>query len=256
MINMRAQDGKTVYIEYHDALVSTAALAKQYAEAGYADRYAVFAAAKKHPATKRTKEREEAGVYLSIILRPALFPSQAIFLGHLSAVSLALTLEEQAHKPLGIGWISSIYCGENRIGSTVIEGKLDSFGAYEYIIVTFNAQMSSENFPPRLADLVKKVFEAESTSIGMIVARKLINNFMGLYQHCKTPAKFMDTYRQKFIMRGIKVGFFDGDGKRRRATVLGVDTQTGALLIEGIGGTVEKLTSQKSVIIPQKIKRR
>ena len=88
MINMRAQDGKTVYIEYHDALVSTAALAKQYAEAGYADRYAVFAAAKKHPATKRTKEREEAGVYLSIILRPALFPSQAIFLGHLSAVSL------------------------------------------------------------------------------------------------------------------------------------------------------------------------
>lgn len=253
-VTMRAQDGKTVYIECHDALVSTASLARQYAEAGYADRYAVFSTSKIYPETKRTKAHEERGIYLSIILRPSLFPSQAIFLGHLSAVALTLALEEHTAKPLGIGWISALYCGNTKIGGAIVEGKLDSFGAYEYIIVTFSAATSSENFPPRLADLVKKVFEADNSSVEMLVAKQVINNFMPLYASCKSPSKFIDTYRQKFVMRGTKVVYLGKDGRRRRATVLGIDTATGALLVDGADGAVEKILSQKSVVIPRKIK--
>ena len=125
-VSMRASDGNTVHLEYHESLYSTAELAKKYALAGYPDRYAVV--------TERLVKREdekasEGGIFLSLILRPSFFPSQATHLAPLAAVSLISALEEQTEASLGIGWVSSIYCDGTPIGGAAIEGKLDSFMA-------------------------------------------------------------------------------------------------------------------------------
>jgi hypothetical protein len=44
---MRASDGSVVKLECHNALPSTAKLAREYAKRGYPDRYVVFAEGKK-----------------------------------------------------------------------------------------------------------------------------------------------------------------------------------------------------------------
>ena len=255
-LNFRAADGNTVYIECHDSLASTAALARQYADSGYADRYAVFSSSKIITDTKRGRSRTEDGLYLSLILRPSLFPSQAIFLTHLSALSLALALDDHAEKRTGIAWIGSVFSGGKEIGNATVEGKLDSFGAYEYIIVSFSAKLPRDLFPPRLSDIVKKIFESDDSSLEMIVAKKALNNFFPLYQSCKTPEKFIDAYRQKFIMRGVKITYTGKEGRRRRATVLGVDSSSGALLVEGPDHKLEKILSQKSITIPRTIRQK
>ena len=42
IITFRAQDGNTVKLEYRESLPSASDLAREYARAGYPDRYAVF----------------------------------------------------------------------------------------------------------------------------------------------------------------------------------------------------------------------
>ncbi len=256
IVSIRESDGNIVKMEVHNALINSAELAREYAEKGYPDRYAVFSSRKLKPKGTEKSESEiesDYGVFLSIILRPSLFPSQASLLGAMSATSLTLALEEHTKKRIGIGWLSEIYCEGVRIGSTSVEGKLDSFGSYEYIIVSFSAVLSKRNFPPRLTDMIRKVFESENISISMIVARTVLTKFFSFYTKIKNSSKFMNVYAQKFILRGVRVKY-EHEQKKRICKVLGVDKKTGTLILTDRRGNVIEVFSHKSVIIPKKIK--
>lgn len=250
ILNIREPDGSVVKLEYHDALPSTLNLAKIYAKSNYPDRYVVFSE-RKLPADG--KGEGTLGVYMSCILRPSFFPSQATFLSALAAVAVTAALEEHTTEPLGIGWISSIYCKEELIGGVSIEGKLNSYTAYEYIIVNFSLALSKESFPPRLTDLVKKVFEKDNNSVPMIIAKNILSKFFPLYSGMKNTAKFMDSYRQKFIFRGKRIRF-NLNGKKLRLKVLSFNEQDCSLLVEDPSGKPMTVSSPKSIILPKRIR--
>ena len=124
---MRGADGSVIKLECHDALPSTSRLAKQYAKLGYPDRYVVFAEGKKQmDSDGKYRGDIEPGIYMSCILRPSIFPSQASLISSLSAVAMATALEEHTTRNIGIGWVSKIYCEGRLIGDVTIEGKLDN----------------------------------------------------------------------------------------------------------------------------------
>ena len=148
IVSMRALDDSIVKLECHERLLSTAALAKHYAKIGYPDRYVVLSE------YENLRGSDKRGLYMSCILRPSFFPSQAALLSSLATASMISALEEHTTKRLGIGWVSNIYCEGKSIGGVTIEGKLDNFTSFEYIIVTFAVTLSENDFPPRLTDLV------------------------------------------------------------------------------------------------------
>lgn len=247
IVTMRASDDSIVKLECHERLLSTAALAKQYANMGYPDRYVVIAE------SERQRGSEKKGLYMSCILRPSFFPSQASLLSALSSVALVAALREHTTKKLGIGWVSNIYCEGKTIGAVTIEGKLDNFTSYEYIIVTFSVTLSEENFPPRLTDLVRKVFESENSSIAMIIAKNVINKFLPIYVNMRTNTKFMNHYRQSFLLHGKKIKY-TVNGKKTTCKVLGINNDDGALIVELKNGEIKHITSPTGVVIPKKIK--
>ena len=120
-VSLRASDDTIVKLECHEKLLSTAALAKQYAKMGYPDRYVVIAE------SERERGSDKKGLYMSLILRPSFFPSQAALLSSLATVALITALREHTTKRLGIGWVSNVYCEGKAIGGVSIEGKLDNF---------------------------------------------------------------------------------------------------------------------------------
>ena len=247
IVTMRASDDSIVKLECHERLLSTAALAKQYAKMGYPDRYVVIAE------SERQRDSEKKGLYMSCIFRPSFFPSQAALLSSLSTVALITALREHTTKRLGIGWVSNIYCEGKTIGGVTVEGKLDNFTSYEYILVTFSVVLSPDNFPPRLTDLVRKVFESENSSIAMIIAKNVINKFLPLYAHMRTNTNFMNHYRQSFLLHGKKIKH-TVNGKKKRCKVLGINNDDGALIIEMKNGEIKHITSPAGVVIPKKIK--
>ncbi|MBQ3015971.1 MAG: hypothetical protein IJD79_04245 [Clostridia bacterium] len=254
---MRTKDGKILHLECHDSIPSTHSLARSYARIGYADGYVVFSENQTEYNSlgqKLTEGSSEHGVYLSCILRPSIFPSQAGFLGAMSAVAFVTALEEQTDKTLGIGWVSDIFCEGERIGTIATEGKLDSFMAYEYIIISFTVKLTDEYFPPRLSDMIKKVFESENTSIPLIIAKNILSKFFALYpKRIKTPEKFMENYKRKFILGGVKARYIE-DGKKKRCKILGVESADGRLIVETKDGAIKHISGNRNIIIPDKIK--
>ncbi len=254
-LTFRAADGNTVKLEYHESLPSTAGLAREYAKAGYPDRYAVFT--EKQTAVSASGEilsgnDSENGLFLSCILRPSLFCSQAGCLGPLSAVALAAALEEHTMRDVGIGWISDIYCDGVRVGCTSVESKLDSFSSFEYIIVSFSVKIDTKRFTPRLTDMVRRVFEEGNQSIAMIMAKTVLNRFFVIYRDVKAPEKHLSNYAFRFVLKDKKIKFIE-DGKKKSARIIELNKENISLVIETKDGRRINVTSRSSVIIPNKI---
>ena len=257
IVTYREADGSIINFEAHSSLKSPIELARYYAkEKNYPDRYVVFTdrlTKSKITAKKDIEAEAEYGIFMSCILRPSIFPSQASLLTAMSTAAAVCALEEHTDKQMGIGWVSDIYCDGVKIGSVSLEGKLDNFTTYEYIIISYNVKISKENFPPRLADMVKKVFESENTSLNMIFARNILTQFFKFYQNIKTPQKFMSAYTHRFALRGKKIKFHRGD-KWKSHKVLGVDSRTGELIIDNGRDPDIRISSPMLIQNPKKIK--
>ena len=252
LITMRAGDGNIVKLECHDMLPSTVTVARDYAKLGYPDRYVVFSEKRKKYGSGKIGSGVERGVFMSCILRPSLFASQSALISPLSAVSVVTALEEHTTKKLGLGWISKIYCNGKIIGDVSIEGKLDSFTAYEYIIITFSITLDDKDFPPRLTDLVRQVFESENVSIPVIIGKHILNNFFTLYPSLKNPSKFMDAYSQKFLLRGKKIKCVI-NGKKQTCKVLQISQTDASLLVETRNKSTVKISTPKNVTLPKRL---
>ena len=243
---VRMSDGNIVKLEYYKSMPSVSALAKKYAGEGYPDRYVVLA--EEHEGSHGT------GIYMSMILRPSIFPSQAVFVGPLSAVATALALGEHTSRSIGIGWVSDVFCSGELIGDITVEGKLDNFTSYEYLILNFSIKLGKDSFPPRLTDMIRQVFESENTSIPMIIAKNILSKFFSLYSYVKSPQKIMSSYDRLFALRGKKIKC-SIDGSQRTCKVLGVDNATCALVVEMRDGSIKKITTPTGVVMPKKLKK-
>ena len=257
VVNYREADGSIINFEAHSSLKSPLELARYYAkEKNYPDRYVVFTdrlTKSKITAKKDIEAEAEYGIFMSCILRPSIFPSQAALLSAMSTAAMVSALEEHTTKKMGIGWVSDVYCDGVKIGSVSLEGKLDNFTTYEYIIISFNVKLTKDDFPPRLADMVKRVFENENTSVNMVIARNILTKFFKFYQNLKTPQKFMSEYTQRFALRGKKVKYFR-DEKWKSHKVLGIDSKTGELIIDNGREPDIKVSSPGLIQNPRKIK--
>ncbi len=253
---IKVGNGTTVKIEYRDSLPSTSALAKECAENGYPDRYAIFTEKQSSGHITETKIRDgkfEHGVFISLILRPSFFPAQAGAIGPLSIVALAQAMESFTSNRIGISWAADLYCEGVKIGGTQIEGKLNSFTAYEYIIVSFAVRIDEKNFPPRLKDMVKHVFEKDNHSLGMMMAKAILDRFFSAYLDIRAPEKHLQYYSKKFLLKDVKIKYLQ-DGKKRSCHVVGINPGTHALTVKTSRNKLIEISKPSDAIIPRRIK--
>ncbi len=255
---VKVGNGTTVKIEYRDFASSTADLAKEYAIQGYPDRYAIFTEYQATAEITGTKLREgelEHGIFISLILRPSFFLSQAASLGTMSVVALTQALESYTSKDLKIGWVSDIFCDGIKIGGTQIEGKIKDVNSFDYIIITFAARVDERNFPPRLKDSVKRIFEKDNPSLAMMMVKTILDKFFLAYSNIKATENHKKYYVSKFALLNAKVKYIDGD-KRRNATVVGIDKESLSLIIDTRSQGEIVISKPSAVIIPSRIKNR
>ena len=251
--NIKLFDNSLLKFETHDSLESTAELAKSYANSAYPNKYVVYTQNQTGASqTKGLRSDKQSGIYMSCILRPSFFPAQAALLAPLATVALLTALEEHTDSKLGIGWLSEIYCNGKKIGGVTIEGKLDSYSSYEYLIVNFSIAINDKDFPPRLNDIVKKVFEADNDSIYEIIAKTILHKFFSVYSSLKKPAKYMDTYVRRFALVDKRIKYIK-DGKKHACRVVSVAKDTCAITVDIGKGELMQISSPSGVITPNKI---
>ncbi len=228
-------DGNAITFEAHTTLESTAAKAREYAARGYSDRYVVYTEMlSRIKSSKKVAEADtQRGLFMTCILRPSIFASQASPLGAMATLAAVTALEEHTDSRLGIGWVTDVYCEGTKIGKVTIEGQRDDFQTFHYILVTFEFKITKEHFPDKLDDMVRAVFAPDdNTTVKKLMAKNILSKFFKLYSSIKTPEKFMDSYYERFALRGKKVKYRISENKWKHFKVIEIDKASGSLRIE------------------------
>ena len=252
-IDVKLYDGSFARLECHDTLYSTSELARQYAKSGYPDRYCIFAERVPYATVGEKALEYQSGIFLSIILRPSLFSSQASFIAPLTAVALASALEEHTTSRLGIGWLSDIFSDGKRIGGCTIEGRLNSYSSFDYLIINITVKTDEKSFSSRMSDLIRKVFVEENASLNQIIAKTILSKFFLVYRDLKEPKKHIEKYIEKSILFGKRIKYIK-DEKKHTCRVARINPDNCSLIVEDRRGNEIVISSPSQISIPDKLK--
>lgn len=188
-------------IEYHDAIASTNARAREVAKAGDAD---VVVLANEQTAGRGRLDRAwnapSGGVYLSFVLRPELAPMEAPLLTLAAAVATTRALRE-AGVEAGIKWPNDILLrttGEKLVGIlTEMEGEADRV-SWVVCGIGVNANVDSEDLPEGATSVREQVGDVDRRAF----VQRVVEEFDSIRAD---PEAILDGWREHAITLGQRV---------------------------------------------------
>lgn len=161
---------------------------------------------------------ENAGIYMSLILRP---DCKAVDLSHLTcAVGTAMcdAVEAVTATRPGIKWINDLVYNGRKLGGILTELSIGSEGNVNYAIVGIgiNCNQAADEFPVEIADIATSVYQITGKTVdrAKLIAQMICHLHIldqGLF---KAKAAWMKAYRMDCITLGKEVMLISGDEKR------------------------------------------
>ena len=228
-------------------ITSTNTVLKEMAANGAAEGTILVAAeqtAGKGRMSRRFHSPMGTGLYLSILLRPAMNAREALFITTAAAVAVAQTVEEVSDGTAGIKWVNDVFMNGRKICGILTEASFDmESGGLEYAVcgIGVNICPPEGGFPEDIKDTAGAVFsKPPSGDVKNRVAAGIISRFMGYYERFPGHA-FFDEYVKRSVIVGKKI-IVTGRGEPREAYALGIDREC-HLLVRYDDGTEETLNS-------------
>ncbi len=212
--------------EWHEVIDSTNNRAKALAEDGAPEGTAVIAAAqtKGRGRLDRSFSSETGGLYMSVILRPALPPSMLFHMTAFAAVAAAEAVESLCPRlSLGIKWVNDLLLFDKKVAGILTEAAWEPSGrGARHVIVGIGINVKNK-LPPQLLPIATTLQEAGEPPSVHALAGVITAGLMQAEQQIGTLA-LLDRYRRRCVLLGRTVTVRQGD-LSYPATVLGVTEQ-------------------------------
>lgn len=146
----------------------------------------------------------DSGLYMSIILRPNLSPSECLLITTLAAVAVAETAEILTSHPAKIKWVNDIFFKEKKIAGILAESAFTPDGQkIDYVIlgIGLNIYPPKDGFPKSLQNVAGSLFEAPVPHGRCRVASCILNRFFSYYPHINNKL-FLDSYKKRSFLTG------------------------------------------------------
>ena len=196
------------------------------------------------------------GIWISIILRPKIFPDRATLITPLVAVALNRSIREATGLPAGIKWPNDILIRGKKAAGILTEIST-GLASIRYIIVGIGINVNTSYFPEEI--------RGQATSLSLSSGRQISRLKILLSLLLELERQYLDftrkkdfdsillDYRRMSVTIGNQVSITVPDGK---LTVEAIDiTETGGLLIKSKDGIIEEIISgevQHLIFTPQK----
>lgn len=184
------------------------------------------------------------GLYISVLLRPALPADRALRITTAAAVAAADAIGEVTGANVQIKWVNDLFLSGRKIAGILTEAATDTDGSLSYAVlgIGINVAPPTGGFPQEIADIAGAVLPAPIADGRARLAAAFLAQFFSRYGQIftDTPA-YMDAYRDRCLVIGRRVDVLRGD-ERFFADVLGVDDEAN-LHIRLENGQTETLSS-------------
>lgn len=177
----------------------------------------------------------EGGIYLSLVLRPALSPEASLFITTAAAVAAAEAIEELFGSKTLIKWVNDIYIYNKKVCGILTEGSINTEGRLDFAILGIGINISEPTggFPEDIADIAGAVcknavsLDKKARLVGLFCDR-----FLTYYNNIGEKT-FLKEYRRRSLLTKKTVSF-ELNGTTHTGTVLGIDDNA-KLLVETNG---------------------
>lgn len=238
----------------HKSVDSTNAALRALAEQGAAEGTVVLAGAQSRGRGRYGRQFYSpagTGVYLSILLRPAGDPQQAVLLTAAAAAAMCQAMEALGVENPQIKWVNDIFLQGKKVCGILSEASFSlETGAPEYVVVGagINVYTPAGGFPPELADIAGAVWDTPVPDGKNRLAAEFLNRFWAMYRS-GNPADFLEDYRRRSLVVGKPVTVLSGEA-RRKALALGIDDRC-RLRVRFEGGQEQALSYGEVSILPE-----
>ncbi len=187
------------------------------------------------------------GLWLSVVLRPALPADQWPLVGFAAGVGAAGAVEEIAHVRVGLKWPNDLMLGEQKLGGVLMESR----GPAVIAGIGVNANIALDHFPPDLRPIATSLLDVLAHPVDLAaLARALLEQFERVYDLLALHAEdVLAGWRERDLTRGRQVRL---SGAQELEGVAEDVDRTGALLVRtgtGIRRIVAGEVSVRSVSV-------
>ncbi len=223
----------TYHVHAHETLPSTNRTAKEMAQQGAEEGLVIVAT---HQTAGRGRfgrqfySPDGTGLYMSVLLRPDLDPSQVLYLTTAAAVAVAQTVEAMTGECASVKWVNDVYCRGKKVAGILTEGEWRD-GKLLYAVLGIGVNLSSpkDGFPADLADKAGAVFVRDPVD-SHTVMHAILDRFDAYYSHL-TDRPHLAEYRRRHLLDGQTVQLLSVDDRPLgSATVIGIDDEFSLLV--------------------------
>ncbi len=187
---------------------------------------------------------KDTGLYMSILLRPALPASESLMITTAAAVAVSQAIGELTDTEPAIKWVNDIYIGERKICGILTESSITAGGILDYAVLGIGVNVAESVFPEDIRDIAGTL--GADAWIRPRLAGRILTRFFRIYDDL--PSKgYMEEYRRRSFLIGRNVTYESGN-QRYTGKVTGIDDE--ARLIVERNGTIDILSSGEISVRP------
>jgi BirA family biotin operon repressor/biotin-[acetyl-CoA-carboxylase] ligase len=227
------------------SLPSTNDLAKDLARQGYPEGSVIVSETQSAGRGRLGRVWESppgTGIYLSVILRPRLPPTELPKLTLTAAVAVVEAIKEATGLLTGIKWPNDILLAGKKLGGILTEMETES-DQMSHVILGVGLNINTPGFPEHLAGLATSLSGTGRKYSRLEIVRaflRTLDAYYGRFLGQEFPA-ILEAWRQAAVTLGRQVTVKQGGGE---ISGLALDVAPdGALLVEKPGGEVARVIS-------------
>lgn len=181
------------------------------------------------------------GLYISLLLRPEIEPSEAVMITTAAAVAVCEALEKVGADTPQIKWVNDVFVKGKKVCGILTEASFNPESRklkYAVLGVGINMYEPEGGFPDEIKNIAGSVFSETRENLRDMVTAYFLNSFMEYYYNL-SQKEFLKKYTEKCFVLGKEINVICGDCVRG-AKALSLD--------ESLGLNVEYDNGEKAVL--------
>lgn len=187
----------------------------------------------------------DSGLYLSLLLRPAIPAAEAVRLTACAAVAAAEAIEALSGAETGIKWVNDIFVGGRKVCGILTEASVDcESGRMQHVVigVGVNLRTPAGDFPAELRGIAGAAFEGrEIPALRCRLAAGILDRLMDYSAKPDDPAVF-EAYRSRSLVLGREINILAPGAEPVPAEAVALEEDY-SLLARLADGTLRRLSS-------------